>query len=145
MRLRQLREEQSGFTLVEMLVAMLILMAIATVSMSVIKSAGDTLKASSSSQDLNEEARQALNRMARDLRQAKTIVTAVNADGPSFNANGIVAIRAQADFDGDGCIGGTGGDRRPPLKPAEPRKRDHFLRPAGHPPPLDGKHRDRGA
>lgn len=130
MRLRRLREEQSGFTLVEMLVAMLILMAIATVSMSVIKSAGDTMKASSSSQDLNEEARQALNRVARDLRQAKTIVTAVNPDGPSFNPNGIVAIRAQADFDGDGCIGGTGGPGCLPYNAANPEDVTYCFDPA---------------
>src|SRR5690242_7371776 len=109
-RLRdRLSRDDSGFTVVELLMAMLIMMAVAAVSMTIVKSAGDALKASSSSQDLNEEARQALNRMARDLRQAKTIVTAVNADGAGFNPNRIVAVRAQADFDGDGCIGGTGG------------------------------------
>ena len=132
MSLRRLREEQGGFTLVEMLVAMIISMVVITVSMTVIKSAGDTLKASSSSQDLNEEARQALNRMARDLRQANTIVTAVNPDGPAFNANGIVAIRAQADFDGDGCIGGTGGSGCLAYNAANPEDVTYCFDPASH-------------
>ena len=100
--------DESGFTLVEVLVAMVVTMVLATLSMTVVRAAGDALKTSTTSQDLNEEARQAINRVARDLRQANLVVTGVNPDGPSFNVNGVVAIRAQADFDGDGCIGGVG-------------------------------------
>lgn len=105
-RLR-LRSDDSGMTLVELLVAMSVAMVLATVAMTAVKLSGDAVKTASASQNLNEEARQAVNRMARDLRQANTVVTAVNPDGPAFSTSRIVAIRAQADFDGDGCVGGT--------------------------------------
>jgi hypothetical protein len=59
-------------------------------------------------QNLNEEARQAINRMSRDIRQATAILTAVNPDGTGFNSAGLVAVRFTSDFDGDGCISGAG-------------------------------------
>jgi hypothetical protein len=65
------------------------------------------LTTTSRAADLNEEARQAVNRMARDVRQTTRVVTAVNPDGPAFDPTRIVAIRFQADYDGDGCTGGV--------------------------------------
>ena len=32
----------------------------------------------------------------------------MNPDGPAFNASGLVAVRFESDFDGDGCINGVG-------------------------------------
>jgi len=101
-----MRGEQ-GYTLVEMLVAMSIVMFIVLGGMSLLKASGSLVTTSTQLQDVNEEARQAINRMSRDLRQAKVIVTAVNPDGPTFDPTHIVAIRFQADFDGDQCIGGV--------------------------------------
>lgn len=115
-----LRGGQAGFTLIEVMVAMFVTMVLVTISMSVVKTAGDALKTSSTSQDLNEEARQAINRIARDLRQAKAVVAAVNPDGGSFDPSRIVAVRAQADFDGDGCIGGVGSGPCLPYNPSNP-------------------------
>ncbi|MDQ6648996.1 MAG: prepilin-type N-terminal cleavage/methylation domain-containing protein [Actinomycetota bacterium] len=102
-------DTDDGFTLVELLVSMTVVFVLLAVTMSGVLAAGSAVKTTSQQQSLNEEARQAINRMARDLRQAKSVVTAVNPDGPSFNNANIVAVRAQADFDGDGCIGGAGG------------------------------------
>jgi prepilin-type N-terminal cleavage/methylation domain-containing protein len=99
---------QDGFTLVELLVSMMILVVISTVAMSVVVNSSSAVKTSTQVQGLNEEARLAINRMARDLRQASAIVTAVDPDGPSYTSSGIVAIRLNADFDGDGCLGGVG-------------------------------------
>lgn len=96
-----------GFTLVEMLVAMSVLMVIVTVSMTVIRSSSAAVKTSNQVQDVNEEARQAINRMSRDLRQAKAVVVAVNPDGATFDPTHIVAVRFQGDYDGDQCIAGT--------------------------------------
>ncbi len=101
------RAGEGGFTLVEMLVAMSVLMVVVTVSMTVIKSSSQAVKTSNQVQDVNEEARQAINRMSRDLRQAKAIVTAVNPDGAAFDPTHIVAVRFQADFDADQCIAGS--------------------------------------
>jgi prepilin-type N-terminal cleavage/methylation domain-containing protein len=99
---------QDGFTLVELLVSMMILVVISTVAMSVVVNSSSAVKTSTQVQGLNEEARLAINRMARDLRQASSIVTAVDPDGPAYTSSGIVAIRLNADFDGDGCLGGVG-------------------------------------
>lgn len=99
--------DESGYTLVEMLVAMTVVMFIVLGSMALLRASSGLVKTSTQLQDVNEEARQAINRMSRDLRQAKQIVTAVNPDGATFDPTHIVAIRFQADFDGDQCIGGV--------------------------------------
>ena len=44
------------------------------------------VKTTTQQQGLNEEARQAINRMTRDIRQAKSVVTAVNPDGSTYSA-----------------------------------------------------------
>jgi Tfp pilus assembly protein PilW len=98
---------ERGYTLVELVVAMSIIMFIVLGSMSLLKASGSAVTTSTQLQDVNEEARQAINRMSRDLRQAKSIVTAVNPDGVAFDPTHIVAIRFQADFDGDQCISGV--------------------------------------
>ncbi|MGB8651571.1 MAG: prepilin-type N-terminal cleavage/methylation domain-containing protein [Mycobacteriales bacterium] len=101
------RELDAGFTLVEMLIAMVIVFVLLGLTMSVLVASNGTVKTTSQMNNLNEEARQAINRMARDIRQANSIVTAVNPDGPTFDATHIVAVRLKADFDGDNCIGGV--------------------------------------
>ena len=95
--------DDSGFTLIEFMVAMMLFVVLMAVTMSVVVASNDAVATASQVQTLNEEARQAINRMSRDLRQANSIVTAVNPDGPAFNAGGIVAVRFTADYNGDGC------------------------------------------
>lgn len=107
-RLRQGKSD-SGFTLVELLVAMSLMIVLITVTMTVVKVTSSAVVTSQQQQNLNEEARQAINRMARDTRQAQQIVTAVNPDGVGFNPAKLVAVRFTSDYDGDGCISGTGG------------------------------------
>ena len=102
-------DADAGFTLIEMMVAMSLMVVLMLLTIQVVGTTGSAVKLTTDQQGLNEEARQAINRMARDLRQATSVVTAVNPDGPSYSATGVVAVRARADFDGDGCIGGTGG------------------------------------
>lgn len=101
-------EADGGFTLVELLVSMVVVVVLIAVTITGVLTAGGAVKTTTQLQGLNEEARQAVNRMARDIRQAKAVVTAINPDRPSFSSAGIVAVRVTADFDGDGCIGGTG-------------------------------------
>lgn len=107
--MRNLRaRDDSGFTLIEFLVAMMLFVVLMAVTMSAVVASNAAVATASQVQTLNEEARQAINRMSRDLRQADSIVTAVNPDGaPGFNPNGIVAVRFTADYDGDQCIGGV--------------------------------------
>ena len=100
--------DDSGFTLIEMLISMSVMVVLMLVTIQVVATTGSAVRLTTDQQGMNEEARQAINRMARDLRQATSITTAVNPDGPAFVTTGVVAVRAQADFDGDGCIGGVG-------------------------------------
>ena len=99
--------DQSGFTLVELLIAMSLAVVLMAVTMSAIVASQDAVLTTKQQQDLNEEARQAINRMARDIRQARQILTAVNPDRPTFSTTGLVATRFAADYDGDGCVGGV--------------------------------------
>lgn len=99
--------DDSGFTLVEFMVAMSLFVTLMAVTMSVVVASNDAVATASQVQNLNEEARQAINRMSRDLRQANTIVTGLNPDNPPTTAGGIVAVRFTADYDGDQCIGGV--------------------------------------
>jgi prepilin-type N-terminal cleavage/methylation domain-containing protein len=100
------RQSEGGFTLVEFLVAMVVVLVLMAVTMTAVTNTGDLVTTASRNADLNEEARQAVNRMVRDVRQSTTLVTAVNPDGPGFDSSTIVAFRFEADYDGDGCIGG---------------------------------------
>lgn len=99
--------DDSGFTLIEMLVAMVILGALGSVFLMTVIGAETSAKNSSSEQDLNEEARLALNRMARELRQANALTTVLNPDGSSYSSSAITAVTFTADFNGDGCIDGV--------------------------------------
>jgi prepilin-type N-terminal cleavage/methylation domain-containing protein len=106
MRLRAKRDD-AGFTLVEMLVACVLMGILGTVFLTVLLGANTSATATKSSQDLNEEARLGLNRMARELRQATVLQTVLNPDGPSYNASNVTAVTFSADFNGDGCINGV--------------------------------------
>lgn len=96
-----------GFTLVELMVACSIAIVLVVVSLGVVTASADAVLTGKQVQNLNEEARQALNRMSRDIRQARVVSAAVNPDGPAFDPAGLVAVRFASDFDGDGCIGGA--------------------------------------
>lgn len=98
---------EAGFTLVEMLVAMLLLGVLGIVFTTTIMGSRSSLSATATSQDLNEEARLALNRMARELRQATAITNVLNPDGASYDPAAITAVTFTADFNGDGCIDGV--------------------------------------
>src|SRR5256885_15728549 len=104
--LRRHRGESAdaGFTLIEMLVAMLLLGMLGTVFMTTIMGSRSSLSATASSQDLNEEARLALNRMARELRQATSITNVLNPDGAAYGSTAITAVTFTPDFNGGGRV-----------------------------------------
>ena len=105
---RRLRKApEAGFTLIEMLVAMVLMGLVGTALLSVVVGANISAKATKSTQDLNEEARLAINRMARELRQANGLQTVLNPDGPGYSQSAITAVTFTADFNGDGCIDGV--------------------------------------
>lgn len=105
-RLQRLRDQRdNGFTLIEMLVTMLVMSALGSVLLTTVIGTKNSASTTASEQNINEEARLALNRMSRELRQADAITGVVNPDGTSYNPAAVTAITFTADFNGDGCIG----------------------------------------
>lgn len=87
----------SGFTLVELAVAMTVsgvLLGVITTTVAGSKRSSDTVRQVN---NLNEEARVALNRISRELRQASEVSAVTAADGATgltfavdFNGNGVI-------------------------------------------------------
>jgi prepilin-type N-terminal cleavage/methylation domain-containing protein len=107
------RGASDGFTLVEMLVAMALFSVLGSIVLSTILVARDTTDATRLTSDLNEEARVALNRISRELRQSVALSNVQAAGGGPITSAAPAAARAftfQADFDGDGVIEPTAVD-----------------------------------
>lgn len=105
-RLRE-RRVDGGFTLIEVLVSIVLLGILGGVFMTTVIGTSNSATATKLQHDVNEDARLAINRMARELRQATAITAVRNADGPAYSATAISAVTFSADFDGDGCINGV--------------------------------------
>lgn len=105
-RSRQERRED-GMTLIELLIASALLMVLMALAFSTVLGVNSGSKRTRTQHDLNEEGRNALNRMARELRQATKLTYAVNPDGPAYDPNALVALSLEADFNGDGCAGNS--------------------------------------
>src|SRR6059058_2733267 len=103
---RRRRDDQSGFTLVEMLVAIVIAGILGAILMSMLLATSRSTRATTTQDDLNGEVRAALNRVSRDLRQAvptfsggaqSPAISAVqNPDGAGHVAGGVTSITFQA-------------------------------------------------
>lgn len=96
--------QDQGFSLVEMLVAVTLFSVLGGTLMATVLASKTSVAASRETHDLNEEARLVLNRMSRELRQAKEI-TAVSAP-TTINGiprpSGAVSLTFSADFNGSG-------------------------------------------
>jgi prepilin-type N-terminal cleavage/methylation domain-containing protein len=109
-RWERIRRDDSGLTLIELLVSMILMGLVGTI---VFTSVLATQRASESSRqvnDLNEEARLVLNRMSRELREAKAITAVVNPMGPGYSATSDTSITFEVDFNGNGTIEPTAAD-----------------------------------
>lgn len=91
------RRDDAGATLVEMLVALVLFSVLGSVLMASFLASRDAVVAAKETHGLNEEARVALNRMSRELRQASAI-TAVSAP------DGATSLTFEVDFNGNGVI-----------------------------------------
>ena len=103
----RLRRGDDGFTLVEMLVVLVMLGLLGTLMLSVVVSSNRSAKNAQQQTNINEEARLAINRMARELRQATGVTAVLNPDGSTFSDTAVTALTFKADFDGDGCVNGV--------------------------------------
>jgi prepilin-type N-terminal cleavage/methylation domain-containing protein len=101
----RMRQDDSGFTLVEMLVAMAIFAVLVAMTTPILLTTSRSVDTSKSLNDANEEARLALNRMSRELRQASEITGAtVFTTGPYATAGYVSGLTFGVDFNGDGTI-----------------------------------------
>jgi prepilin-type N-terminal cleavage/methylation domain-containing protein len=101
------RNRDRGFTLIELLVAIVLLGILGSLFLSVVLSSSRSTENTQQQTDINEEARLAINRMSRELRQASAITAVLNPDGSTFDPSAVTALTFSADFDGDGCINGV--------------------------------------
>lgn len=102
---RFLDRRDAGFTLVELLVAMVLTSVLGGVVITVLLGVHTSTTTTEAQQSLNEEARLALNRIARELRQANAIVSVRNPDGTGvYDPTQVTSVTFTADFNGDGCI-----------------------------------------
>lgn len=94
-----------GMTLIELLLAASLLMVLMGVAFSTLLGVKDGAARTRTQHELNEEGRNALNRMVREIRQAAELTFVVNPDGPDFDPDALVALSLRADFNNDGCAG----------------------------------------
>ena len=98
--------QDEGFTLVELLMASFLFMILATVTFTAVFVSARHAQRSRDYNDLNEEARLMINRMSREIREAKAIVAATNPYKPTGFSSTTAAqsVTFDVDFDGDGTV-----------------------------------------
>ena len=103
---------QAGFSLVELLVAVTLFSVLGGTLMATVLASKSSVAATRETHDLNEEARLALNRMSRELRQAKEIisVSAPTTINSVARPSGAVSVTFGVDFDGSGGIDANAAD-----------------------------------
>jgi prepilin-type N-terminal cleavage/methylation domain-containing protein len=119
-RLEQMRTRaDAGFTLVELLVAITLFAMVSGVLMTTLTSTSKAVTVSKSTNGINEEARLTLNRIARELREARTVTavgfTPCGGSGQVACPTGTTGSVATSltfddDFNGNGAIDGGATD-----------------------------------
>lgn len=104
---RRVQQGDEGFSLVELLVAVVLVGVVSGIGITTVLAYNRNAATTKAEIDGVEEARLALNRMSRELRQAREVVRVQNPDGPGYDPAAVTAITFKADFDDDGCIDGT--------------------------------------
>ena len=102
---------EAGFTLVELLVSMVIFGVLGSMIASTVLSSARAVDNTKQLDDINEEARLALLRMARELRQAQRVDAAQLFTSGAYGAAGYAtSLTFSSDFNGDGVITPGGSD-----------------------------------
>lgn len=97
---RRIGADDRGFTLIEVLMAMIMTLMVMGTMLSVVLATNRSGSASKQANDLNEEARVAINRISRELREAQKI-DAVTLDPATGQFTGLTF---EVDFNGNGVI-----------------------------------------
>jgi prepilin-type N-terminal cleavage/methylation domain-containing protein len=104
-RLMRMRKDCRGFTLVELLVAMTIFGVLMSMVTGAVMSVARAVDNTKQLNDVNEEARLALVRMQRELRQAQVVNAAdLFTTGTSGTNGWASSITFSVDFNGNGVI-----------------------------------------
>ena len=98
------QDGQSGFTMVELLLAASISIAILGTMMGAVFAAARTGTTVRDEHDVAQEATVVLNRLTREIREAKQISSVTNPTGPNYSATSNVGVTFDVDFNGDGVI-----------------------------------------
>jgi Tfp pilus assembly protein PilW len=96
-----------GFTLIELLVGLVLTSLVTSTIFTAVMAATRVAKSSRTVNDLNEEARLVMNRMTRELREARVVTSVVNPAGPggaTMDGTGDVSLTFEVDFNGNGVI-----------------------------------------
>jgi len=109
-RWRQMRADDSGLTMVELLVSIVLVSLIGSIVFTTVLSTQRAAESSRQVNDLNEEARLVLNRMSRELREANRITSVTNPMGPGYSATADTSVTFEVDFNGNGIIEPTAAD-----------------------------------
>ena len=113
-RIRQVvhsSDSQRGMTLVELLVGSTLFLLLSGLVLGSTISTARVAKSSREVNDLNEEARVLINRISRELREAKEIRAVTNPVGHGYSATSGTSITFWVDLNGDGSdVVATGGD-----------------------------------
>jgi prepilin-type N-terminal cleavage/methylation domain-containing protein len=91
-----MRTRTSGFTLIELLVAMALFLVLGAITLTAIVSLSKGLDRERVTSDITSEARVALDRMAREVRQAEKLENPLPG-----------SMKLSIDFDGNGVIDGS--------------------------------------
>jgi len=107
---RRVRQDDSGLTLVELLVSIVLVALIGSIVFASVLATQRAAESSRQTNDLNEEARLVLNRMSRELREAQRITAVINPMGPGYSATSDTSVTFEVDFNGNGIIEPTAAD-----------------------------------
>lgn len=128
--LDRMHRDDSGFTLVEVILALVLSVVLGGVVLSMLIATGHSSNATVSSINLTGEARDLLNRLSGDIRRATPVwngtteipaVVAVQNPYPGGTPNQPTSITIDADVNGDGCIAGvTSNGCDPATHPVDP-------------------------
>jgi type II secretory pathway pseudopilin PulG len=99
-----MKDDDAGFTMVELLIASVMFFIVLAALATVVATSSSSVETTRQTNDLNEQARLALNRVTRELRQAQEI------EEVKITSGQITGLTFTVDFNGNGTIDASPAD-----------------------------------